>query len=299
MKRSSLVMSLGACAALLIGVAGTVRAQAAPEPKPATLEAGKKVNDLQGAVIHREGEEFTMRTIERLDYRVLMTDQTTIKATHRPGWRAPKGYDMTSIIDGLVLRVDGVGDAQGRIVAEKIRYTEADLHSAITTQIHTRPVDVQAKAAEESAKAAGESAEAAHGRISSLDNWVEKGVVSVFFKTGSAEIQPDGIKALDDLAAKAPGKTNYRVEITGHTDTVGSNAVNDDLSERRAEAVVQYLTVTKGIPLRRVVLPQGYAATLGKADNSTEAGRAQNRRVDVRVFVNPALGDTSGNPPAK
>jgi flagellar motor protein MotB len=60
---------------------------------------------------------------------------------------------------------------------------------------------------------------------------------------------------------------------------------------------VKYLTVTKGIPLRRVTLPMGYGATMGTNDNSTEEGRAKNRRVDVKVLVNK--GASTPAPPAR
>jgi len=276
-KRSK--MSAGVLSAVvLLGVAGSAMAAdtmaAAPTPVMKKAPAGEKMT-LNGAVINRTGEGFTLRQLDRSEYQILLTDETTIKTQAKGVFRGRQPHDVSAIIRGLVLEVDGKGDEQGRVVANRLRFSEEDLHAAITAQIHAKPIE--------------ESANAAHERISSLDDWKELGLVSVYFPVSVSEISPEGKKALDDLAAKAPGASNYQVEITGHTDSTGNSKINDELSAKRAEAVVKYLTVTKNIPLRRIVLPMGYAATQGTADNSTEEGRAKNRRVDVRVLVNEGM----------
>lgn len=285
-KRSGSMIAMGLGAAIAMGLAGSARAAetaaAAPAPTMKKATAGADVNNLNGAIINRGGEGFTMRLLDRSEYNVVLTDETSIKTKAKGVFRGRQPYDVTSLIRGLILEVDGVGDEQGRVVAKKIRFAEDDLHSAITAQIHSKPIE--------------ESATAAHERISSLDEWKELGLVSVHFALSSSEISADGKKALDELAAKAPGASNYQVEITGHTDSTGSSAVNDELSAKRAENVVKYLTVTKNVPLRRIVLPMGYSATQGTADNSTEEGRAKNRRVDVRVLVNEGLAQTAATP---
>ncbi len=79
------------------------------------------------------------------------------------------------------------------------------------------------------------------------------------------------------------------IEIAGHTDSTGSTAKNFHLSQERAEAVVQYLAVNHKIPLRRFITPMGYGKTDAVADNSTAAGRAQNRRVEVKVLQNRGM----------
>ena len=287
-RRPGLALILGLCSPLVIGMVASAKAEDAPAITPKTAPAGEAMT-LIGAVIHRDGETFTMRLLDRSEYTVVLTDETTIKTERKGLFRGSKPFDITSIIDGLVCEVDGPGDELGRVVAKRIRFTEADLHAAITAQIHSRPI-------RETAQAAEESAAAAHERIGALDEWEERGVVSVHFAVGSAEISEEGRKALDDLAAKAPGATNYKVEITGHTDSTGDDPVNQELSEKRAEAVVRYLTVTHQIPLRRVNLPMGYGATQGTADNSTEEGRAHNRRVDVRVLVNKGVAQEAPAP---
>ena len=261
------------CAVVTTGVASAqTMKKAEKQSEAAAAAAPEEKATLNGAVIKREGDKFLMRLLDRSEHQVILTDKTTIKSERKGAFRGAHPYDVTSIIDGLIVEVDGTYDKMGNVVANRIRFTEADLHSAITAQIHAKPI--------------ADSADAAHQRITDLDQWEEKGVVSVYFATNSSEINAEGKKALDDLAAKAPGASNYKVEIMGHTDATGVSPLNDELSEKRAEAVVKYLTVDKSIALRRVTLPMGYGATAGTFDNSTEEGRAKNRRVDVHVLIN-------------
>ena len=83
------------------------------------------------------------------------------------------------------------------------------------------------------------------------------------------------------------------IEISGHTDSTGSEAKNFRLSRDRADAVVQYLAVKHKIPLRRFSTPMGYAKAEPVADNRTQAGRAQNRRVEVKMLLNRGLNQQS------
>jgi len=91
------------------------------------------------------------------------------------------------------------------------------------------------------------------------------------------------------------------IEVAGHTDSTGSDAKNFRLSQQRAEAVVQYLAVQHKIPLRRFVTPMGYGKTEAVADNSTAAGRSQNRRVDVKMIINRGMSQpaTSSSAPVR
>ena len=107
---------------------------------------------------------------------------------------------------------------------------------------------------------------------------------SVKFSFGGADVPAEAAAALDDLAdrIKSYGKAVY-VEIQGHTDSAGSDEYNLRLGEQRAQAVRSYLAAKGGIPLHAMsTISFGEAQPV--ADNSTPAGRAQNRRVVVRVL---------------
>jgi OmpA-OmpF porin, OOP family len=79
------------------------------------------------------------------------------------------------------------------------------------------------------------------------------------------------------------------IEVSGHTDSTGGEQKNMRLSRNRAESVVEYLTVKHKIPARRFITPMGYGKSDAVADNSTLAGRAQNRRVEVKILANRGL----------
>jgi outer membrane protein OmpA-like peptidoglycan-associated protein len=144
--------------------------------------------------------------------------------------------------------------------------------------------ELQAIAAEARTEAA-----AANERISALDDYDVQQTVTVNFRTNSAVLDAEAKRQLDDLAAKTTGAKAFVIEITGHTDSTGSVAKNFRLSQQRAESVVQYLAVNHKIPLRRFITPMGYGKTESVADNTTASGRAQNRRVEVKMLINRGM----------
>jgi outer membrane protein OmpA-like peptidoglycan-associated protein len=105
---------------------------------------------------------------------------------------------------------------------------------------------------------------------------------SVIFASGKAELLPGAQTKLDQVAiALAEGDPQAKIVVEGHTDSRGSNALNQDLSARRAAAVRSYL-VSKGLAPERVVA-QGVGPSRPIADNETAEGRANNRRVEVVI----------------
>ena len=154
-----------------------------------------------------------------------------------------------------------------------------------------------ADTAVEAAKQAGASAEtansgvrAANDRITSLDDYEVQNTATVQFKVASASLSDEAKAALDKLSADAKNAKGWVIEITGFASADGNETYNRQLSVRRADAVVRYLLEQQGIPLRRIVTPYGYGENQPVADNSTRAGREQNRRVEVRVLISKGLG---------
>jgi outer membrane protein OmpA-like peptidoglycan-associated protein len=134
-----------------------------------------------------------------------------------------------------------------------------------------------------------------NGRVSNLDNYQPKETATVYFKINSATLSPEAKKDLDDLAQKALNEKGYLVQIAGFADTTGNASVNQALSQRRAEAVIQYLEQSGNIPIHRILTPTGLGTSHEAADNKTSAGRKLNRRVEVKVLVNQGLASgTSG-----
>jgi outer membrane protein OmpA-like peptidoglycan-associated protein len=262
-----------------------------------TVPSGAKMK-FRGVVISRDADVFTIRDRSRTDYQVLLTDRTSIK-THGGFLRSGKKYPVTDILRGLIVEVEGRGDSQGQLVADKIRFNESDMRAAVTSDTRVTPVEEnQQRLAGQMDELYAVAAEArkevteVNERVSALDDYDVQESVAVNFRVNSAVLSPEAKQQLDNLAAKALNSKAYMIEVAGHTDSTGSEAKNFRLSRERAEAVVQYLAVNHKIPLRRFVTPMGYGKTDAVADNTTAAGRAQNRRVEVKIILNRGLSQT-------
>jgi outer membrane protein OmpA-like peptidoglycan-associated protein len=249
----------------------------------------------RGVVISRDSDVFTIRDRSRADYQVVITDNTSIK-TYGGFLKSGKKYPVTDILRGLIVEVEGKGDNQGQLVAEKIRFNESDMRAALTTDTRVGPVEAnQERMAGQMDELYAIAAEAraevkrVDERVSSLDDYDVQETVAVTFRINSAVLSPEAKQQLDELAAKTEGQKAFMIEVSGHTDSTGSDAKNFRLSQQRAEAVVQYLAVNHKIPLRRFITPMGYGKTEAVADNSTAEGRSQNRRVEVKMIINRGM----------
>src|SRR6266699_1685083 len=259
-----------------------------------SVPSGSKMK-FQGVVIDRNADTFTIRDRSRTDYQVLITDNTSIK-THGGFLRSGKKYPVTDILRGLIVEVEGRGDSQGQLVADKIRFNESDMRAAVTSDTRVTPVEenqeriagqmdeLYAVAAE-----ARKEVSAVSERVSALDDYDIQESVAVNFSVNSAVLSAEAKQQLDTLAEKTTNARAFMIEVAGHTDSTGSEAKNFRLSRERADAVVQYLAVNHKIPLRRFITPMGYGKTEAIADNSTAAGRKQNRRVEVKILLNRGM----------
>ena len=104
---------------------------------------------------------------------------------------------------------------------------------------------------------------------------------NIFFEFNRFDLQPQFFPILDAVAAKLEQNPNLNIEIHGHTDNIGSERYNQNLSDNRARSVKNYF-VSKGIKGERLI-PEGFGFKIEKASNETEAGRALNRRVELAV----------------
>ncbi len=152
--------------------------------------------------------------------------------------------------------------------------------------------DQHAVAAGQTADAANRSAQDAYNRVDSLsgtvanlDNYKPLANVSVTFGFDKAALTPSDKKQLDELAGSLTSARGYILEVTGGTDSVGGADYNYQLSQRRADAVANYLQTKYSIPPHKF-----YLVGIGKdqqvATDRTAAGRAQNRRVQIRLLSN-------------
>src|SRR5688572_27670885 len=141
-------LTMGCVLAVLVSLApvafgqvSTTQTQTAQERSMTlrSVPSGAKMK-FRGVVISRDADIFTIRDRSRADYQVLITDNTSIK-THGGFLRSGKKYPVTDILRGLIVEVEGRGDNQGTLVAEKIRLNESDMRAAITSDTRVRRVD--------------------------------------------------------------------------------------------------------------------------------------------------------------
>jgi outer membrane protein OmpA-like peptidoglycan-associated protein len=287
-----------------------------------TIASGQKLK-IKGVVTRRDSDTFVVRDNNGVDTTVRLDNKTTVKA--KGGFlRSGSNYAQTQILRGLNLEVDGRGDGSGDLIAEKIRFNESDLRVARAVESRAAPLEDRATTTESKlsqveqnaqrlsgqleelsavantakggARAAQETADQAvagvnttNERISALDDYEPQTVLSVSFKPSSSILSKDAKTQLDDVATKALNAKGYVLEVSGFADATGSLERNRALSQRRADAVIRYLVENHSIPLRRIVTPYGFGESNPVAENKTRDGRAQNRRVEVKLLVNKGL----------
>jgi outer membrane protein OmpA-like peptidoglycan-associated protein len=160
----------------------------------------------------------------------------------------------------------------------------------------TAQAQAVAESAAEAAKKAQSTADYANNRINGLDDFDSIKTITVYFKTGSSTLGPQAKAEIDNAAAwvKTQNTKGWVMAVIGYADTTGSSQRNIDLSERRANAVIYYIVTKYKMPLNRLVQPFGYGQLEPVAENKTKAGRAKNRRVEIRLMVNKGIAGTVG-----
>jgi outer membrane protein OmpA-like peptidoglycan-associated protein len=147
--------------------------------------------------------------------------------------------------------------------------------------------------AETSANLAVHRADSLESVVKGLDDYKPVANVAVTFGFDKAVLTKDDHEQLDTFAAQLGSAKNYILEVTGGTDSVGPAQYNYDLSQRRADVVVQYLASKYSIPAHRFYLI-GIGKDKAVAPNTTAEGRKQNRRVEIRLLQNQNANDASG-----
>jgi outer membrane protein OmpA-like peptidoglycan-associated protein len=127
-----------------------------------------------------------------------------------------------------------------------------------------------------------------------MDNYQMIKSESITFGFDRAELTKEMTAKLDEFAGAIKDQKRFVVEVQGYTDPAGSSTYNQELSQRRAMAVVRYLATQHNVPLRRIQM-LGFGEVNPVADNKTREGRMQNRRVDLKVYALPADSKTEAS----
>ena len=289
---------------------------------------GQKMK-VKAYILKRGSDSFIMRESNGTDTEVLLNPATSVKTFRRDVFHGNMAYPVTFLTRGLRVQVEGRGNTAGQLVADKIRFDERDVRFAQGLDTRTKPVEQLAKSNEtritaaeaadvklsgqideiegslvamraDTAKAQATADEAvkaaalANNRLNGLDEYEMVKTVTVHFKTASAVLTPEAQAEIDQAAAWTTNATTkgWIVEVIGFADSRGTDDYNLNLSTRRANSVISYLVTKQNIPPHRLVQPFGFGEEQPVADNATPDGRAQNRRVEIRVLVNKAIANT-------
>ena len=276
--------------------------------------AGQKYK-IKGVVVSKDDNStFIVRDSVGVDTKIIVAPNASVKSN---GFWGGDKYPATAIVRGLNLEVEGIGDSSGAVSVTKVRFDKSNLMTAQSIDARVSPAEERLTAAEQNAqrvsgqidelmaisnaakggaKAAQDTADAAvagvnatNKRISDLDDFVVQSTATVNFKVNSAVLSTEAKASLDQVAAASASLKGYVIEVTGFASAEGGAKKNKALSERRAQAVKDYLIETHNIPLRRMSTSYGFGELQAVADNSTREGRSQNRRVEVKLLVSRGI----------
>jgi len=300
-------------AILLVGAAGNLSAQGFK-----SVGDGSSFKE-KGIVVSRDGEQMMIREINGSEiYYVELTPDTKVQ-TYKKVFRGGDQYAVSYLLRGLRVQVTGRGNAAGHIVAKQVDFDPEDLRTAQSLQVTLDPVDKKtqenaARIAENEAKIAAQeenakrmagqiqeadalarqaqaTADRANNRINGLQDYDPIKTLVVPFALGSSTLGPQGKAIIDEAQAwvKTQNTKGWMISIIGYADSTGNSARNKTLSERRANAVIGYLVTKFNMPLTRLIQPFGAGVDNPAATNATAAGRAMNRRVEIKLLLNKGI----------
>jgi len=240
--------------------------------------------EVKGMIISRTGDTLTVKSGQG-NVTVVLTENT--KTKDNKGLLGVREEEMSDVvlIPGLKVDIDGTSDNQGRVIANTITVDGDDLETSEMIQAGVHPT---AKQVAQNV----EDIEEHTNRFTALAEYDVKGQATVNFDVGSNNISAQDQEELKRLAQTATALQGYIIEVTGYADSSGSPAMNTKLSEDRAKAVITFLMQQGNVPVRHIVAPGAMGEYGPAAPNETKVGRAENRRVVVKVLVNKGIADS-------
>jgi outer membrane protein OmpA-like peptidoglycan-associated protein len=270
-----------------------------------------------GLIKGRSGDEMIVQTSDTPNLVVILTDNTDVAQVQGLLKARSKEMSMAALIPGLAVQVEGTYNAQQQLVADKVRFKGNDLEQAQSIQagMHQTQVKTQ-KNEEELAKQNAElkaqnealqqhqaaievnqakiaenkvAVDAAIARFGQLDDYYIMDEVTVYFGNGKINVDPKYDSQLVALAEKAKIIDGYMIEVKGFASVSGSPALNQKLSEDRAQNVTNLVLQQGKVPLTRMLAPGAMGESEQVGNEKTTEGQTENRRVVVRVLQNKAI----------
>ena len=239
--------------------------------------------EIDGFISARSDNRIQVTTEDGAKTVVFVSPETEIKARGGFLGLARTSLEDEQLYNGVPVTVRTVQWEDG-LIAQRISMKDSDLKTAAMIQRGTEQGFAEQTAA----------TEALRGRVADIDNYNVKGTTNVYFDTGEYKLSGQAQAELCSAAAQADQMDNALLLVVGYTDSTGSYEINQELSEKRAERVVNYLQQQCGWKPYRMLTPTGMAQADPVADNSTDYGKQQNRRVAVNILVSKAVDGMGG-----
>ena len=278
---------------------------------------------VKGLITTHTGETIVLKTSEGTTVTVLVDEDTKVQQPKGLGLRK-EDVSPALLIPGLKVLVYGARQDSTHVRAKTITFHKADLQMAELIQAGLTPTEQKVATNQQNIEgntqnikaneqqiavsqrdiagnqqniaanktAIDTNAVATGKRFGDLTEYDVKGQVDVRFASGSARISAQDREALKQLAQDAVGLKGYVIQVKGFADSRGSAAMNQKLSMERAQNVIAYLIQECNVPVYDVITPGAMGKTAPVASNETKSGRAENRRVEVRVLVNKGIAGT-------
>jgi outer membrane protein OmpA-like peptidoglycan-associated protein len=275
---------------------------------------------IQGAIISRAGNQMTMKTSDGNNVVVVLNDNTDVQQLEGAFKSRKKEMSMAALIPGLLCQVQGTYNAQNQLVAQWVRFTGEDLQQAQSAQAAVHETKVQAATnqaelqqqadalaaqnaalkeqqaaitAQQKEIAANKAKIAANSaRFGQLDDYYILDEVTVLFGNGVVKVDAKYNAPLLALAQKAMTYNGYTIQVKGYASSVGSAALNQKLSDERANNVSTILVQQGHVPLTNMLAPGAMGESRQVGNDNTAEGQAENRRVVVRALLNKGIAGT-------
>lgn len=271
--------------ALTMSASGVAFAQQEQAPDSSITVNGVKTPgpEIKGVIAARNGDRVKVVTADGASTIVAVDDATQIRAGSGL-FGAHNKLAQDALLNGLPVTVKtwrAGGDAQsgGELVASRISFRNSDLKTATMIRNGTSQRFEEQTAATENLR----------GHLGDIDKYNIKSTTEVHFDTGKTELSAADKAQLCNTASTAQAQENALLLVVGYTDSTGGDDFNQQLSEKRAGRVINYLQQQCGWKPYRMLTPTGMAKADPAASNDTPEGKAQNRRVAVNVLVSKSV----------
>jgi outer membrane protein OmpA-like peptidoglycan-associated protein len=311
-KNATRLMLCGLTTALMLAVVGTAR--------------GQKIT-VKGLIVGRNGPDMTIHG-QYGNVTITLNDDTKVEAIKGVFGVRHSELGMTALVPGLAVEVQYTQQGGGQLVASTVKFKASDLQTANQIQAGLTPTDQQLSSTEQQVQAQQQKLQAQQQQMQAQEQQIQSnqqqiqsnrereqktqaeeaalskrfgeladynvmGEATVYFASNSTEISAQGQQDLQALAAKAKAINGYLVQVAGYASATGNAAYNQQLSDERAAGVTAYLQQSCGVSLYRVLAPASMGTSDPAASNATPEGRAENRRVVVKILVNKGVAGGS------